>query len=67
MTLEAQTFHSLLFCHASLDSENTFTVALCLKEIVSRDLLVQVAHSDLLTLQSKVKINSQMKYDNSDL
>jgi hypothetical protein len=30
-----------------LDSENNFTVALCLKEIVSRDLLVQVAYSSL--------------------
>jgi hypothetical protein len=40
MTLKAQTFHSLQFCHGTLDSENNFTVALCLKEIVSRDLLV---------------------------
>jgi hypothetical protein len=30
-----------------LDSENNFTVALCLKEIVSRDLLVQVVYIDI--------------------
>jgi hypothetical protein len=31
--------------YVPLDSENTFTVALCLKEIVSRDLLVQVGQT----------------------
>jgi hypothetical protein len=44
MTLKAQTFQSLYFCNVSLDSENNFTAAFCLKEIVSRDLLVQVAY-----------------------
>jgi hypothetical protein len=44
MTLEAQTFQSLKFCHVPLDPENNFRVALCFKEIVSHDLLVQVAY-----------------------
>jgi hypothetical protein len=42
--MEAQTIQSLQLFHATLDSENNFTVALCFIEIVPRDHLGQVAY-----------------------